>query len=269
MPARPAWYAWFYLALVAVMAFGGTVLASILAGRDADPATGWLLKCTLVLALVCGLTRQFLRRDGLSWSRYGICRDRSAARLSLVGLAGGLVLVLGWSGVVAACAPFHWRMNPTFSVPALLSASLATVAIGIAEEVGYRSYGMERFHARYGPGAAALVPTLVFAAAHLSGGMGVLPAVLVVGSAGLMYASLMLATRSLPFVAAFHIANNLGQDALLRTGAGSLWTPEFRDPLGAESNAAWIWVGMAAINLAVAAFAWRRRFHYSEVAPEA
>lgn len=264
MPTRPAWYAWLYLALVAAMAFGGTVLASVIAGRGADPAHAWLLKCLVVMGLVCGVTQLFLRRDGMSWSRYGV--GRGAGRGIALGLAAGIVLVLGWAAVVAAWAPFAWRPNPAFSLDALVSASIATVAIGVAEETGYRSYGMERLHASFGPGTAVLVPTLVFAAAHLSGGMGVLPALLVVGSASLMYSALMLATRSLPFVAALHIANNLGQDALLRTGPGSIWMPDFADPRAAQAQALEIWLGMAAINLAVAALAWRHRSRYARLA---
>jgi membrane protease YdiL (CAAX protease family) len=89
--------------------------------------------------------------------------------------------------------------------------------------------------------------------------MGWLPALLVVGSGGLMYASLMLATRSLPFVVAFHIANNLGQDALLRTSDASIWHPVLRQPESAASHSLEIWLGMAVLNLAVAGFAWRHR----------
>jgi len=78
-----------------------------------------------------------------------------------------------------------------------------------------------------------------------------------------MYGCLMLATRSLPFVAAFHIANNLGQDALLRTSTGSLWKPVFHTEVATASQPA-IWLGMMLLNLLVAAGAWLawRRISY-------
>lgn len=259
---RPIWYVWVYFALVATLAFGGTFLAMVLTGRDSDPSLTWLLKCTLVMIMVVALTAFYLHRDHLSWSRYGVSAQPRTLVYGLAGFAGGLLLALGWAGIVGFWAPFQWQMNPMLRWDVVITGTVASLAIGVAEEVGYRSYGMERLYHDHGAIKAALLPTIIFVAAHLAGGIAWLPGLLVIGSGGLLYASLMLATRSLPFVAAFHIANNVAQDALLRTSEGSIWKPVFRDSAQAHSNGLPIWLCMAVLNLAIAACAWRYRARY-------
>lgn len=99
-------------------------------------------------------------------------------------------------------------------------------------------------------------------AAHWLGGVPLAPAVLVVGSCAVLYACLMLRTGSLPFVVAFHVANNWVQDALLRTSDGSIWRTLYLDAPSGPSAGAPIWMCMAAINLAAAGVAlgiWVRR----------
>jgi membrane protease YdiL (CAAX protease family) len=104
------------------------------------------------------------------------------------------------------------------------------------------------------------LPSLLFAAMHMTGGMPWLAALCVVASCGLLYGTLMLATRSLPFVAAFHVANNLLQDAVLRPGEGSLFAPVFRaGPADAIEHSLQIWLSMFVLNAALAALAWRWR----------
>lgn len=263
VPPRPAWYVWVYFALVAMLAFGGTFLAMAMTGRDAASGLPWLLKCILVMVLVVAVTAFYLHLDRLSWSRYGVSATPRAFALCLMGFAGGLALALGWAAIVAYWAPLQWQANPGLRTEDLALGTAATLAIGVAEEVGYRSYGMERLHHDHGAAWAVLLPTIIFVLAHMAGGMPWLPGLLVVGSSSLLYASLMLATRSLPFVAAFHIANNLVQDALLRTGGGSLWQPVFRDP--AQAHGLPIWLCMAVLNLLVAGYAWRYRARFHSI----
>ena len=66
----------------------------------------------------------------------------------------------------------------------------------------------------------------------------------------------MLATRSLPLVTAFHVANNVVQDALLRTADGSLWRPEFLSADAPHQHQMAIWTCMATANVIVAACVW-------------
>jgi membrane protease YdiL (CAAX protease family) len=259
MPPRPAWYGWVYLLLISLGAFGGALLALLVTGPKTDLALVWMLRCGLVMALVIAITAFYLHRDGLTWSDYGVSLR---ARMGIAGAGGlllGSLLALLWAGIVAAWSPLEWRLNPTFRADALLFGTAATLMIGIAEEVGYRSYGLDRLYVRYGAATSVLAPSALFALVHMLGGVPWLAGLLVVGSCSVLYGTLMLVTRNLPFVAAFHIANNLIQDALLRTGPGSIGQPVFADVEAAQRHQVGIWACMALLNLAVAAYVWTRR----------
>jgi len=177
-----------------------------------------------------------------------------------LGLLGGVALATGWAAVVWFWAPYRLTPNPQLTAATFAMGTAATLAIGIAEEVGYRSYGMRRLHEGYGAAAAVLLPTAIFVLAHVAGGVPWLAGLTVIGTASVLYGCLMLATRSLALVAAFHIGNNLVQDAALRTSAGSLFVSSFADPERAQAAGPAIWSSMAALNLAVAfaVLAWHR-----------
>lgn len=251
--ARPLPHIAGYFALVAVMAFGGTFVAALVVPARLGPSVAWFAKCLIVMCLVVALTWVYIRRAGMGWQRYGV--GRHAWRYGWGGLVAGLALAAAWSIPVFLVVPFHWAANEAFRWTAFALGTGASFGMGIAEEVGYRTYGMDRLLNVSGPFAALLVPTAVFAGVHVAGGVPWLAGLLVVGSSSVMYGCLMLATRSLPFVAAFHIANNLGQDALLRTSSGSPWKPVFHADVATASQPA-IWLGMMVLNLLVASAAW-------------
>jgi len=166
-----------------------------------------------------------------------------------------------WAAVVWLWIPFSLTLNPDFTGRALFLGSMATIAMGLAEEIGYRTYGMDRLAVGFGPYVAVVASSIIFAVAHTTSGMPWLAAALVVGSSGILYGTLMFWTRSLPFVAAFHIGNNLLQDAILRTSIGSLWQPVFSSSALAQDRSLEIWSSMATLNLTVAGVAcwhWRR-----------
>lgn len=248
----------FYVA-VSIAAIAGTIAAAILAGRKPDPAWAWFLKCAVIFALVVGLTWICMRREGMGWRRYGFSADARVYRRVFMGFAGGIALAGLWAVIVWFWAPYELHPNPVLSLRALMLGTLATLLVGVAEEVGYRSYGLESLERGFGPATAVLLPSVLFAAMHTTGGMPWLAAICVVGSCSVLYGTLMLATRSLPFVAAFHIANNLLQDAVIRTGEGSLFAPSFDAPAGSPAQSANIWLCILAVNLAVAWFIWRKR----------
>lgn len=252
-------HALFFYAAISAAAIVGTLGATILSGRNAEPGLAWLLKCCVVLVLVAGLTWLYMRKAGMTWARYGVRADRKVCRLAFAGLGSGLALAFVWAAIVWLWAPFGLGPNPTFSSRALVLGTLATLAIGVAEEIGYRSYGFECLERSFGAVAAVLLPSVVFTAMHMTGGMPLLAAICVVGSCSVLYGVLMLVTRSLPFVAAFHIANNLLQDALIRTGEGSLFAPAFRSPAGFTGQAERIWLCILVVNLTVAFCIWRKR----------
>lgn len=252
-------HALLFYAAISAAAIVGTIGATILAGRNAEPGVAWLLKCCVVLALVVGITWLYMRKAGMTWARYGVPAESKVSRLALAGLGSGLSLALVWTAVVWLWAPFGLGPNPTFSLRALLLGTLATLAVGVAEEIGYRTYGFECLERSFGALAAVLLPSAVFAAMHMTGGMPLLAAICVVGSCSVLYGVLMLVTRSLPFVAAFHIANNLVQDAFIRTGEGSLFAPTFRSATGFAGQAGRIWLCILVVNLLVAFCIWWKR----------
>lgn len=251
--ARPLNHIAGYFVLVAAMAFGGTFVAALVVPAPLGPSVAWFAKCVIVMCLVVALTWVYLRRAGLGWRRYRV--NARSWRYGMSGMAAGLALAVAWSLPVYLVVPFHWAANEAFDGTAFALGTGASIGMGIAEETGYRTYGFDRLLDIYGPLAALFVPTAVFVGVHVAGGVPWLAGLLVVGSSSVMYGCLMLATRSLPFVAAFHIANNLGQDALLRTSTGSLWKPVFHADVATASQPA-IWLGMMMLNLLVASAAW-------------
>lgn len=197
---------------------------------------------------VCTVTAYFLRNAGQRWSDYGACWNRKVLRKIVVGLLSGCLLAFGWAGVIWYWAPFQWKSNNELAIGSLVGSIAATCAMGIAEEVGYRSFGTERALRFGGITGAVLIPSSIFVLVHIAGGVPWLAGLLVVGSCSATYGLLMLMTRSLPLVAAFHIGNNLVQDTFLRTSSGSIVTVVYAHPTQAQNHSLEIWLGMAIVN---------------------
>src|SRR3569623_13300 len=270
LPTRPTWYVLLYFALVAGSAFAGALCGGVLTTRDINPALANLIRCAVVVAGVVAVTHVFVHRDGLTWARYGVQSSNRVTARVFVGVSSGGLLVLAWAACVAVWAPFSWLPNDRFRWDAFVAVSLASVFMGVAEEVGYRSYRMDRLRSEHGVVAALLVPMAIFIGAHWVGGVPLVTAVLVVGSCAVLFGSLMLLTGSLLFVFAFHVANNWLQAALLRLGDGSVWRTAYVDAPSAPAAGVPIWACMAAINLAATGVAlglWRRRGHRRNLAP--
>lgn len=212
------------------------------------------------MGTVSAVTTYFIRRAGETWDRYGVQWSAKAARKAAVGIIGGVLTGCAWTALVWFQAPFHLEINPNRNVVHVIFGVVATFAIGIGEEVGYRSYAMKQAQRLSGVLGALLIPTSIFILAHLAGGMPWQAGLLVVGTCSLLYGVLMLATRSLPLVAAFHIGNNLVQDWILRTSNDSLWQVHFQDISAAEHSAFPIWAGIASVNLVIIAaiIVWKR-----------
>jgi membrane protease YdiL (CAAX protease family) len=254
----------FYFLAIALVAFGGTVIAMSLVPASVPRPTAWLIRAALVMALVLTVTHGFMARARVPWSTFGVtagrwCRDPA------IGAVGGFLLAGAWLVAIDRLSPFELAWNREWAIEPFAAASLGTLAMGIAEEVGYRSFGLSElrrlFGARHrgGYAAAVTISTAVFVAAHVAGGVPWPAAVLVVGSASVLFCVVMLETRSLPLVVALHVVTNLVQDNTLRTdAAASLFTPRASGPAAPDLA---IWTTMALINLiaAGALLAWSRR----------
>lgn len=257
---RAYWELTIYFAVIACCAFGSTFASQLVLGRGWSEASRWLVKCLLVMISVCAATSYFLGRNGESWNRFRVEWSSRAAASITLGLFCGVLTAIAWAALVWIQAPFRLERNPSVSMVQIIMSIVATFAIGIGEEVGYRSYGMEQARRAAGLAGALLIPTSIFVSMHFAGGMPLLAALLVVGSCSLLYGVLMIVTNSLPLVAAFHIGNNLVQDWILRPSPGSLWQVRFLDTDLARHSAMRIWCGIALINLSIiAAIAWRSR----------
>jgi membrane protease YdiL (CAAX protease family) len=260
MSAPPLGRLCVYFALITAGAFGGAVVAAVITPRAVAPAYAWLIKGTLVMALIVAITHGFLRRENRTWREFCVMRAALPASV-LRGVALGMALALAWSIALYVFIPYSVAANSGLSIAAFVAASLGTVGMGIAEEVGYRTYGLLGLRTRLGYTAAVLSTTALFVAAHVAGGVPWLAALCVVGTASVLFAVLMVETRNLPLVVAVHVASNLVQDNVLRTsGQASLLEMHTLAPAGA-SDTARVWVAMGAINLltAAAVLAWRRR----------
>lgn len=249
-----------YLALITASALGATFLASVVTPRSWPAAYAWLVKATLVMTGVTAITAAYLRRAGIAWSDFGVRRGALASACS-GGAVLGLLLGMAWVGVVYWIAPFEIHWNSRIVAPLWLAASIGTVAMGIAEEVGYRSFALHELRLRTGYWPAVLIPTVLFAASHFAGGVPWQAAVLVVGSASVLFSVVMLETRSLPLVIALHAASNLVQDNVLRPSIDSSAFTLISVSGPAQAVQSKIWFAMMAVNVLATAvvLAWGRR----------
>jgi membrane protease YdiL (CAAX protease family) len=162
---------------------------------------------------------------------------------------------------VYSIAPFSPRWNADLVPTRWLAASIGTLFMAIAEEVGYRSYALRELQLHTGYWTAVLIPTAVFTAAHFAGGVPWQAAVLVVGSTSVLFSVVMLEVRNLSLVAAMHAATNLVQDNLLRPSAdASLFVIAVGTGPGEQDQWA-VWFAMLAVNVVAtgALLGWSRR----------
>ena len=248
-----------YLALITVSALGATIIASVVTPRSWPTAYAWLVKATLVMACIIAVTAAYLRRSVLTWNDFGV----GAGKLALpsgIGAALGVLLGMAWVSVVYWIAPFDVTWNPQVIPTRWLAAGIGTVAMGVAEEVGYRSFALRELQARAGYWPAMLIPTVLFCASHFAGGVPWQATLLVVGSASVLFSVVMLETRSLPLVIALHAASNLVQDNVLRPSIDSsaFTLTSLSGP--AQAVQLQVWFAMMAVNVlaTVTVLAWGR-----------
>lgn len=248
-----------YFLVVALGAFGGTLITAIVVPDSWPAPYAWLIRASTVMALVIGITRFFLARTHWRWADVGFGGTRWLAAL-IEGTAGGSLLAACWLAVIYWISPFELAWNHDVVATRFVAATIGTIAMGIAEEVGYRSYGLVQARRIAGYGSAVTLSSAIFVAAHIAGGVPWQAALLVVGSASVLFCVLMLETRSLPLVIALHATTNLVQDNTLRgTANASLFTA--RAAASTPHDELAVWTAMASINLIVAAgiVAWSRR----------
>jgi membrane protease YdiL (CAAX protease family) len=164
---------WTYAGLViALFATPAVVVAFKLAGFGRADFAATVVRELIILALVAVLFWIIGAREKLPLSSIGLHRQKIVPAL-LWSIAAMLMFAVG----IAACLllfPLVGLSYGASSGPALpVGVSLLLYArAGIAEEVFYRGYAIERIEALTGSRAiAAAVPLLIFAGGHFSQGI--------------------------------------------------------------------------------------------------
>lgn len=180
----PAGRRWTYVGL-AIALFGAPAVVVLfkLAGFGRADFEATVVRELIILALVAILFWIIRTREKLPLSSIGLRRQKIVPTL-LWSLAAMLLFVLG----IAACLlafPLIGLSYGSSPGPALpLGVSLLLYArAGIAEEVFYRGYAIERIEALTGSRAiAAAVPLLIFAGSHFSQGIAGILITFVIGA---------------------------------------------------------------------------------------
>jgi membrane protease YdiL (CAAX protease family) len=213
------------------------------------PAIPW---CVGVMPAVLGVLVLFLAgRLGPKWG--------AEARRALIPSAPVSARTWGWSlavggaGVIAAAALWTVlaslvRMPPNLlpdlkGVPVWSQLAMLLVAIAaapITEEIAFRGYAMGLVRRRFGPVAALLIVSAIFAAAHLTQGLYA-PKLAVYFLAGLLFGAIALRTGSLLPAMAVHSFGDFTFFTLV-------WTHDAGRKLITEGGAdAWFYANLALI----------------------
>jgi membrane protease YdiL (CAAX protease family) len=180
----PANRAWTYAGLVIAL-FGAPAVVTLfkLAGFTRADFGATVIRELIILALVAFLFWIIRAREKLPLSSIGLRRQKIIPAI-LWSLAVMLLFGVG----IAACLvvfPLVGLSYGSSSGPAVpLGVSLLLYArAGIAEEVFYRGYAIERIDALSGSRAiAAAIPLLIFAGGHFSQGMAGILITFVIGA---------------------------------------------------------------------------------------
>ncbi len=232
-PAGPRWHpaarvALYLVAFVIlqVVAIIPVVVAARLLGphtaaaRQAVVVLGFVPLAPLLLLATWGFVRVLDRRRladvGVRWPVHGVVR----ASLRGLGLGAGLAAL--WAGMVAlpGYLVFHGHSAAYAADPARGTAILVGLAVlfgiqGATEELAFRGYVFHTLLPRVSPSTAALVSSVLFAAAHLPNPGYGLAAFVNTFLIGMVLVSLVRRSRSLLSASLLHGAWNFTIACLL------------------------------------------------------
>jgi membrane protease YdiL (CAAX protease family) len=156
---------------LSIALFGLPLIVFVYRLAASDPGAGGAvaLREALILALVAALLWIVRSREGLPLSSIGIgpgglWRSLAWGLACFVLVAAGLAACLG----VFAMLGVHYGQGGAPLSASLWGALLTVTRAGVAEEVFYRGYAIERLEALTGSRwIAALIPLICFAAFHI------------------------------------------------------------------------------------------------------
>jgi len=245
-----------FLAACVVCVVGYLFLLSVVAGGATRSWSAVAPALCLSVALLA-LNARFLHRDGLSLASLGLAHPSRRAAEFLVAFVAAGALVALWAITLTLVAGVSWQVDSGFALGGAVGLVAFTFFNNAAEELAYRGWLFLRLQSDFGAAVAVIAPTVIFAAAHVQGGVPWPNAVAGVFTTGIILALLFHRTRSVPLVLGFHLATNVFQEVLgLRQGGATILSPHFRAGVTATEGYLILAI-VAAINLAVAWIVWR------------
>jgi len=228
---RNGWKVFAYFALTfAVGSLVGLLAHFVPAARQAlrTPWTEFVI--FLAAAWIClGFERNPL-------ASIGFRLDGRWGRELALGTLGGFGLMAATAAVVFAAGGFHWTRTPGVGLAALLKGAWLYLAVGFAEETGFRGYAFQRLVRGIGVPGAQVVFALFFALAHwgnpgMSGATRIW-ATVNIGLAAILLGLAYLRTGSLALPIGIHLGWNWTQGTLFGFGVSGTteagwWTPVF------------------------------------------
>lgn len=171
-----------------------------------------------------GLTRLFVRWEGIGMDDVGAAPDRRSPLRWLAGFALGTAILALWAAGSAAAGPVSWTLTGEADFGAVGGSFLAFVALACREELAFHGYPLRRLERSFGAVAAQLLVAIVFIAEHRMGGMTWQQAFWGPGVGSLLFGMASIATRGLAVPIGLHAGWNLGHWALGLKGGRGLWT---------------------------------------------
>lgn len=257
-----------FIAACVVCVLGYLFLLSVLAGGATRSWSAVVPAFCLALAMLA-LNARFLRADGLTLAALGFTQPLHRLIQLLTAFLGGALLVALWAAALTLVTGARWEAQSGFRWGAAVGLATFTFFNNAAEELAYRGWLYLRLESAFGTPAAVLAPTLIFAAAHVQGGVPWTNAIAGVLTTGILYALLFQRMRSIPLVLGFHLASNLVQELLgLRVGPATLIAPRYPGIVsGAQGQLALALI--AATNVALAVLlVWLNGRHARSASPD-
>jgi uncharacterized protein len=216
---RSGWRAALFLLLFTTFAEAAQAIvalpAALLPARDAGAVVASEIPLTWVSIVVAGLAAHLVMLafvDRTGWGYVGLARAAAAPRpvgagfalgTLAIGLPCGILLGIGWLGVIRAPAATGTVWRETATVLAVL------LPAALAEELMMRGYLLSALADGMGRIPSLLVTSVVFALLHV-GNPGMEPgALVVVALAGAFLGAVRFATSSLYAAWAAHLAWNV------------------------------------------------------------
>ncbi len=187
----------------------------------------------LLAVAVYALNRRFVRAENRTMAILGFDAPTRRARQFGVAFLCGCALVIGWGIIVTVAMSAQWQPHAGFHALDIVGLLGFAFFNNAAEELVYRGYAFVALAEAYGPRAAVVGTSIVFALLHLQAGVPPLSVIAGVLTTGLVFGVLFLRWRSVPLVLGFHLAANVMQELIgLRPSAASMLEPVYPATVG-------------------------------------